>query len=146
MSSRSESIFCYGTFMAPEVLAAQGLGPRTSKLARLGDFALKIRPRANLEWSDGASVYGSVMELTALESARLYDGLQRESNILYSPHQLTVDLLDHGSLPALCYIATDMNDAPPAPEYVKKLALIVRALGFPESYARHVESFDPGPG
>jgi hypothetical protein len=39
-----------------------------------------------------------------------------------------------------------MKDAPPVPEYVKKLAVIVRALGFPESYARHVESFDPGPG
>ena len=76
--------------------------------------------------------------------ARLnYRNLDDQFGLKYLPEAVIAESLDGTFRPVLCYIAPEMDDSAPSPEYVKQLASCVRELGLPEWYAAYVESFAP---
>ena len=141
--SRPVSVFFYGTFMNPKVLAAYGIAAGEVLLAKLTDFELCIRPRVNLVASKGSVVYGSVARITPDDLDKIYSDLEKRYGLKYLPEPVLAEMLAGPTKiqPALCYIASYMPAAAPAPEYVKELADCARALNLPESYALHIESF-----
>lgn len=136
-------VFFYGTFMSRDVLIAHGVTPTSVVPARLDGFELYIRPRVNLKPCDRSCVYGSVAAVTHEELSRLYTHLEEVFGVKYSPQPVLACALDGTVRPALCYIASHMDDAPATRDYVNELAEVVRAAGLPEWYAEFVESFGP---
>ena len=137
------SVFFYGTFMDPKVLASYGISAKEVLPARLIGFELCIRPRVNLVASKGGVVYGAVTSVTPDDLDKIYSDLKNRYGVKYLPEPVVAEMLagPRNFQPALCYIASHMPPAPPAPEYVKELASCVRALNLPETYALHIESF-----
>ena len=134
-------VFFYGTFMHPDVLAEFGVAAAEVLPARLGGFELRVRPRVNLVRAERSCVYGTLAALTHEEIAGLYAYIEETFGLKYFPEPLLVETLDGAYRPALCYVARHMDEAPAEQAYVKQLAECVRALGLPEWYAAHVESF-----
>lgn len=140
MSEKRVWVFFYGTFMSPSVLAAQGIHVPCVVPARLNGFRLTMRSRVNLRRTDRSCVYGSLAALTHEELAGLYSKLEQNFGLTYLPEAVLAETLDEALRPALCYIAPQMDEQPPEPEYVRQLAGAVRELGLPEWYAGYIES------
>jgi hypothetical protein len=140
---RRVSVFFYGTFISPTVLAEYGIIAKDLLPARVGGFELYIRPRVNLVPCEEASVYGAIVSVTHEDLEKIYTHLEKRFDLKYLPEAVLAETL--AGTPtvkaALCYITSRMTPGPAAPEYVKELAACVRALQLPESYALHVESF-----
>ena len=147
MSDESQRVwvFFYGTFMDVGVLAEYGVSARTAVAAKVGGFALTIRPRVNLVASDGSWVYGGLVEVTHEDLGQLYRGLEQQYGLTYLPEAVLAETLDGWVRSAMCYVAAHMAAGAADPGYIQQLAACVRALGLPEWYARHVESFGPAP-
>jgi hypothetical protein len=143
MTEKRVRIFFYGTFMTRAVLAGHGIHVPTVVPAKLSGYKLSIRPRANLIKDDCSCSYGSITALTHDEISTLYQNLAVQFGLKYLPEALIAESLDGGFIPVLCYIAPQMEESPPPPEYVRQLASCVRELGLPEWYASYVESFAP---
>ncbi|HEX8068789.1 MAG TPA: gamma-glutamylcyclotransferase family protein [Pyrinomonadaceae bacterium] len=140
-------VFFYGTVMHRDVLEAEfGVTPAEVVPARVAGFELRVRARANLVRAERACVYGALAAITHDEIARLYASIEETFGLKYLPEPVLAETLDGAYRPALCYVVPHMEDAPAEPGYVKQLAGCVRALGLPEWYAAHVESFGAEPG
>ncbi|MBV9959958.1 MAG: gamma-glutamylcyclotransferase [Acidobacteria bacterium] len=140
MSEKRVWVFFYGTFMSPAVLAAEGISVPCVVPARLNGFELTMRSRVNLRRAERSCVYGSLAALTHDELAGLYSKLEQNFKLRYLPEAVVAETLDEALRPALCYIAPQMDEQPPEPEYVQQLAAAVRELGLPEWYASRIES------
>lgn len=127
--------------MSSDILAEQEVFSFEIAPARLAGFALTIRPRVNLRRDDRASVYGALVLLTHDDLAKIYLTLEEDFGLKYLPEPVLAEAESSTLRLALCYIAPEMNDAPPEREYVKQLAQCVRELNHPEWYAAHIESF-----
>jgi hypothetical protein len=112
--------------------------------ARLVGFELSVRPRVNLTRSDRSSAYGALVAVTHEDLAGIYAGLRENFGLIYQPEAVLAETLDGGLRPALCYITQGTGGSVADAGYVKRLAECVRALGLPEWYALHIESFGPG--
>lgn len=133
-------VFFYGTFMNTAVLAEYGVIADESFPAKVSGFELTIRPRVNLVASDRFSVYGGLVKVTHDDLARIYSGLTSAFGITYHPEAVLAETTHAAHIPALCYIAQEMEDAPPDASYVRQLAACARKLRLPEWYALHIES------
>ena len=140
---RRIKVFFYGTFMDPTVLAEYGVITDVTVPAKVSGFELRIQPRVNLVPCEEACVYGTVSSVTHDDLEKIYSNLERNFGLKYLPEAVLAELLQAVPQfePALCYIASHMTPGPASPDYVKELAECVRALNFPESYAKHIESF-----
>jgi hypothetical protein len=135
-------VFFYGTVMHPDVLAGEfDITPAEVVPARLGGFELRVRGRVNLVRSERSYAYGALASITYPEIDRLYAYIEENFGLKYLPEPVLAETLDGVYRLALCYIVPHMEDAPANPAYVTQLAGCVRALGLPEWYAAHVESF-----
>lgn len=143
VQQRRVNVFFYGTFMANAVLAEHGIEAPEVVPAKLSGYQLSIRPRVNLARAERSCVYGSVASVTPDELARLYAQLETDFGVKYFPEPVLTEALDGSIRLALCYIASQMVESPPAANYVKQLAKCVRGLGLPDWYAVYVESFVP---
>jgi hypothetical protein len=141
MTEKRVRIFFYGTFMDSKVLAAHGINSPEVVPARLNGYELSIRPRVNLSRVDRSCVYGSIASATHNEIGILYDHLEKVFGLRYLPEAVLAEALDGTLRPVLCYIAPQMDDHVPEPDFIKQLAECVRGLGLPEWYALYVESF-----
>ena len=98
------------------------------------DFALRIGNRATLLPSPGARAYGMVVALTHAELDRLYGAPGLE---LYRPEAVVAQLLDGGTVAALCYNlvqAAGPNEW--NADYADRLQRVLGKLGFPRSMLR----------
>jgi hypothetical protein len=133
-------VFFYGTIMNPVVMKDFGVIADKVFPAKLSGFDITIRARPNLVRSEGASVFGSIINVTHEDLTTIYSGLEKNFGIKYLPEAVLAVTLDGALRPALCYIVPDMADAAPDPKFVKQLAQCVRTMGHPEWYAKHVEA------
>ena len=143
MSGPRVWVFFYGSFINLDVLRQQGLVPERYEVARLGGFDIRIGPLANLVRSEGRCVYGIVATATHGELRRLYDYARDGLGGTYLPEAVLAQTLDGRFQPALCYIAHDLREAPPAAEYVDRIVGPARRFGFPAWYVERLESFRP---
>ena len=141
MSVRQIDVFFYGLFMDEEVLRQAGAAPSHLRRAYVRDFALRIGHRASLIATPGARAYGMLIALTHAELERLYNAPGLE---LYRPEPVVAQLLEGGTVAALCY---NLVQAPEPHEwnleYAKRLQNVLGELGFPAEY---VESITRRPG
>jgi cation transport regulator ChaC len=136
-------VFFYGSFINLDVLRHTGLVPERHEVARLPGFDITIGPLANLVRSDRHTVYGIVVQATHAELARLYDYARQDLGGVYLPEAVLVQTADGRWLPALCYIAPEMEHRPAANDYLDRIAGAARQLGFPGWYLARLEEFRP---
>ena len=136
MSTRQIDGFFYGLFMDEQVLREAGAAPSNPRRAYVRDFALRIGNRATLLPSPGARAYGMVVALTHAELDRLYGAPGLE---LYRPEAVVAQLLDGGTVAALCYNlvqAAGPNEW--NADYADRLQRVLGKLGFPAEYVEAV--------
>ena len=137
---RTVKVFFYGSFMSPEVLAKADVHPTDLQKARLEGWKLVIAPRATLVPAASASVYGVVARLTHVELDRLY-AKDWFGFGTYLPEAVLVTLDAGDPLPAISYIAWQLEGGKPTRDYVEKILSVARQFSFPEDYVRHIQSF-----
>lgn len=141
MNERKVKGFFYGSYINPRVLAEVELWPTAFEVARLHGWDIRIRPRANLLPDQSAEVHGLLFDATHAELERLYAHARDVLGEVYLPEAVLAERLDGGSVPALCYICHDMQDAPADNAYVERIAAPAREFGFPDWYLERIESF-----
>jgi hypothetical protein len=124
---RRLEVFFYGLFMDEELLRSKGLDPIHARRGRVRDMAVCVGKRAALAARPGSVAPGMVMQLTHAEIERLY---AEPSVAMYKPEAVLVDLVDGGTVAALCFNpltspATTEQDA----EYLEELRGLRRRLG-----------------
>jgi hypothetical protein len=127
--------------MDTAVLAEYGVAAAGAAAASVGGYDLVIGPRVNLVRSPWGRAYGAVVAVTHDDLAGLYTGLEQQYGIRYVPEAVLAQTRDGQHAAAQCYIAHEMEPGEPDAAYVRQLAGCIRALGLPEWYAAHVESF-----
>jgi hypothetical protein len=98
-------------------------------------------PLANLVRSEQHCVYGLLVAATHVELRRLYDYARDGLGGTYLPEAVLVQTLDGKWLPALCYLAPDMEAGPVAGDYLDRIVGAARQHGFPDWYVARLESF-----
>jgi hypothetical protein len=147
--------FFYGSFMDVRVLRRVGVDVTSHQPAMLPGFQIELRPRVNVHPSDRYVVHGAVVYVTHEELDRLYALSHADLHargvtvpadnpaVVYRPEAVNVVLRDGSSRPALCYIADRQVPADPSEEYVESVVAAARALGHPDWYIAHLQSFRP---
>ena len=134
--------FFYGSNINPKVLKKVDYVPSQVEVARLHGFDIQIRPLANLVRSDRHCVYGILATGTHKELDRLYGRYVRdELGAVYLPEAVLCEKLDGTFMPALCYIAPETEPAPATDEYLDRIIVPARELGFPDWYIERLEAF-----
>lgn len=136
-------VFFYGSYINRNVLREVDLVPESVQVARLFNHDIEIRPLANLVKSEGRCVYGILIAATHEELSRLYDHARDVLGGVYLPEAVLVETSDGTWHPSLCYICHDMTSAPPRPDYVDRIVMPARKLGFPDWYIGRLEKFRP---
>ena len=144
MSGRSVWTFYYGSNINLEILKRFDYVPEQVEVARLFGFDITVRPLANLVPSEGSCVYGILATGTHDDLDRLYGGyVQGELGATYLPEAVLCETLEGRWVPALCYIAAPMDEAPATDDYLERILAPARAFGFPAWYIEKLESFRP---
>jgi hypothetical protein len=133
--------FFYGSYINTDVLNDVDFVPRETEVAKLAGFEIRIAPLANLVQSDRGIVYGVLATGTHAELGRLYAHAEDVLGGVYRPRAVLAERLDGSYRPALCYIASEMPDVQPDPNYVQRIVDPARRLGFPAWYIERLESF-----
>ena len=138
------SVFFYGSYINPDVLAESGLRPDRFEVARLPGFDIVINPYANIVRDERAVVYGVLTSATHAELTQLYVGHAQDQLGVTYLHEtvLVVDGAGHYR-PTLVYISHDMTPGPVDPEYVERIARPAEEHGFPAWYVERIRSFTP---
>ena len=136
--------FFYGSFMNLEVLKKLSIVPAAFEVATLSGFDIFIRPLANLAPSADHCVYGVAATTTHAELARLYDYACNTLGGTYLPQAVLVHLRNDGKwLPAMSYVASELNARPAANDYVDLIVESAKHYAFPKWYIDRLESFRP---
>ncbi len=135
--------FFYGSYMNFNVLKEVNLAPEQWEVARLDGFDIRIQPRANLIRSEQHCVYGIVATATHEELVQLYAHAKDILGEIYLPEAVLVVTMDGKWRPALCYICPSMAAGPADKDYVDRILKPAKEFGFPDSYIKRLESFQP---
>ena len=141
MSQASVRVFFYGSYMNLHVLREVDYVPGAWAVARVSGFDIAIRPRANLVRSDRDCVYGIVATATHDELQRLYTHARTVLGETYLPEAVLAEMRDGTFVPALCYIAPNIEPGPPDHAYIDRIVGAAKELGFPEWYIARLERF-----
>ena len=98
-------------------------------------YALRIGRRATLIPFAGQRAYGMVYALTEGDLDRLYAGPGLEQ---YRPEPLLVQMDDGKALPVLCYVCPRPQPGEANAEYVTRLRVVLKKLGFSQAYVDSV--------
>lgn len=141
MRDTGVTVFFYGSYMNLDVLKEVDLVPDRVEVARLPGFEISIRPLANLIRSDRDAVHGILVSATHRELVRLYAHARDVLGGTYLPYPVVAHTLDGKLVPALCYIASDLEARPAANDYVDRILKPAREHKFPAWYIQRLESF-----
>ncbi|MFQ5955722.1 MAG: gamma-glutamylcyclotransferase family protein [Kiloniellales bacterium] len=134
--------FFYGSNINLDVLKKVDYIPSRVEVARLHGFDIRIRPLANLVRSDRHCVYGILATGTHAELDRLYGRYVRdELGAVYLPQAVLCEKLDGTLMPALCYVAPEIEPAQATDDYLDRIIAPAREFGFPDWYIERLEEF-----
>ena len=136
-------VFFYGSYMNLGVLREVDFIPDKWEVAKLADFDIVIRPRANLVPADGRCVYGILATGTHAELGKLYAHAQDVLGETYLPEAVLAETRAGYWRPALCYISQSMTPRPAAKDYVDRILTPAREYGFPGWYIERIAGFAP---
>ena len=132
--------FFYGSFMNTEVLAEADVRPTEVQMARLDGWDIRIAPRATLVPAEGRSVFGVLAQLSHTDLDKLYTkdcfGIGT-----YLPEAVLVADAEAHAVPALTYIAWEIEGGTPSAEYLRKMIAVANRFEFPDWYIKHIMSF-----
>ena len=137
---RKVRTFFYGSFMNSEVLAKADVRPTDVQMARLDGWDIKIAPRATLIPSDGRSVFGVLAQMTHADLEKLYTKDWFGFGT-YLPEAVLVADSTGRVVPALTYIAWEMEGGTPSADYIQKVVAVAQHFKFPSWYIDRVKSF-----
>ncbi len=141
MPPRYVDVFFYGSYINFTVLQEADIGARAYQVARLPNYKLVIAPLANLVPEEGFVSYGILTQLNPVELERLYrEHAYKKLGGIYLPEAVLVYTDTRVMIPALTYIAHDMETAKPDPAYVARILGPARDYGFPPQYLAHIAS------
>lgn len=132
-------VFFYGGLINPEMLKRLGVSAREQTRAVLDDFALTISPWVNVRQAAGEQVFGVLMAMSHEELQHIYGQLK----VPYDPHPVLVQTPEGSRLPALCYIAGQMEPGQAEAGHVQTLLDAAEKLEFPLWYLERIRSFLP---
>ncbi len=123
--------------MDEALLQSKRINQPNLRVAAVSGFHLRIGQRATLVPDQKGLVFGVIATLTHKEIVQLYAEPSVQD---YQPEAVVANLVDGGSLPALCFNLVN----PPAsdehnPEYGRKLRELAEQLGFPAKYVTSIE-------
>jgi hypothetical protein len=136
--SRLISVFFYGSFMRPDVLANSDVHPASFDIARLSGYDIALDPHANLYPHPFECVYGILIRASHAQLDRLY-GTNGVGAFL--PEAVLVTVNDARWLPALCFIPPSRNKQGPDPAYLERLIEAAHIRGLPPDYIARLEKF-----
>jgi Gamma-glutamyl cyclotransferase, AIG2-like len=136
-------IFFYGSFMNPNVLAKADVQPTDSQRARLDGWDIKIAPRATLVPSDQSRVYGVLARVTHPDLEKLYTKDWFGFGT-YLPEAVLVADSAERFVPALSYIAWEMEGGTPSIEYIDNVVDAALQFEFRTWYVNRIKSFSSG--
>lgn len=138
-------VFFYGSYMNIAVLKSLGITPAHVDVTSLENFDLVIGPRANLLRKAGATVWGITARLAEEDVARLYSAdAATLAGLTYLPEAVVTRDRSGRALPAVCYIAPQMEEGRAEDDYVQRILDPAEALGFPEDYLEKIRGFLAG--
>ena len=132
--------FFYGSFMNPEVLAKADVRPTEAQMARLDGWDIKIAPRATLVPSEERSVFGVLARLSHTDLEKLYTKDWFGFGT-YLPEAVLVADSTGRLVPALSYIAWEVDGGTPSDEYLNKMVSVAQRFEFPDWYINRIKSF-----
>jgi hypothetical protein len=135
--------FFYGSFMNPEVLAKAGVRPTETQRGRLDGWDINIAPRATLIPAEGESVFGILAKLTHADLEKLYTKDWFGFGTYLPEAVLIADSLER-LVPALSYVAWEMEGGSPGDEYIQKVLTVAQQFKFPDWYVTRIKSFASG--
>lgn len=141
MSTQRVQVFFYGSYMNTRVLAEVDLKPAKIEPARLLGFQIVIRPLANLKEDAEGVVFGVLADASHAELERLYAHARDVLGGTYLPQAVITHTQDDRLVPALCYVAPEMPERPPAKDYVERIVAAARQFGFPATYIAKLQHF-----
>lgn len=145
MAEHRVATFFYGSYINFAVLDEVDLLPSSYEVARIGGFDIEIRPLANLIRSDDHTVFGIITRMTHAELTRLYNHAELVLGGVYLPEAVLCKTGDGKFVPALCYIAPNMEARLADNDYVDRIVEPGRGYGFPDWYIARLESFKSAP-
>jgi hypothetical protein len=142
MEKPRADVFFYGSYMNFAVLGEVGIGERAFDVVSVQGFELTISPLANLKRVPHGLVFGTLTQLTHAELDRLYlEHAPAKLGGVYLPEAVVARRESGEMLPALCYIAHELEETKADPAYVDRILKSALACGFPSSYTDHIRCF-----
>ena len=135
MSAEGVTVFFYGLFMDPSLLATKGVSPSKATVGCVDNYRLRIGRRATLVPSDGSRAYGVLMTLRADDVRALYSD---DSVADYVAEPVSVVLPDGTVESAVCYNLPEHGLEGASSEYAKSLLMLAGRLGLPEEYLQEI--------
>lgn len=132
--------FYYGSFVNPRVLNKAGVFPTDAQSGRLDGWDIVIEPRATLKPSDRCCVYGILAKVNHADLDKLY-AKDWFGFGAYLPEAVNVAVGNNMLVPAMCYIAWEMEGGKATTEYIDKIIEIAIKYEFPQWYVDKVKAF-----
>ena len=132
------TVFFYGSFMNPRVLAQAGVVPTGLERAQLLDFRLRLDPTATLVPAPGEEVWGVVGLVRHSDLSALYTDDWFGYGV-YLPQAVLLNVADQPT-PALTYIRWDLSEGKPSHDYVQALLEVAEEFEFPDTYIETIIS------
>ena len=126
--------------MNPDVLSKAEVFLSNAQRGRLDGWDIVIEPRATLRLSDKSCVYGILAKASHTDLDKLYAKDWFGFGV-YLPEAVTVAVDDGRYVPAMCYIAWEMERGQATVEYIDKLIAIAKKYDFPEWYIDKIKRF-----
>ena len=136
--SKIVSVFFYGSFMRPEVLAKSAVHPAKFEVAKLNGYDIALDPHANIFPHPMTCVYGILIRASHAELDRLY-GVKGVG--VFLPEAVLVTVNDTHWVPALCFIPPSRNLQGPDTAYLERLIEAAHLRGLPQGYIARLERF-----
>jgi len=132
--------FFYGSFVNPRVLNKAGVFPTDTQRGKLDGWDIVIEPRATLKPSDECCVYGILAKVSHADLDKLY-AKDWFGFGAYLPEAVDIAIAKGKVVPAMCYIAWEMERGEATREYIEKIIEIAEKFEFPRWYINKVKEF-----
>lgn len=127
-------VFCYGSYMDPQVLRRFGASPGTPTRAKVAGWRLSFTPHANLVKDPDGVVEGFVFTLPHAELDRLYG--PKGYVTTYKPVPVLIHA-DAGRAAAITFVEEAKEQAPEG-TYLESFLGICARLGLPGEYIESI--------
>ena len=139
---KMRTYFAYGSNLDVEQMSVRCRGARPLSTAVLMEHRFRINGQgvATVIPSPESRVHGLLWSLTE-EHERDLDEYEGVDEGVYSKETRRVTSFSGEPVDALIYVAADVTEGPPLPEYLERILAAVSRLSFPPEYQRELRGW-----